>query len=245
MYRVAICDDEVGTCTQVETVIMEYAQREGFQTETEVFCSGESLKRKLMEGSHYNIIFLDINLPGVSGVEIGEIIRQKMKDEMTHIVYISQQAGYAMELFKVRPLDFLIKPVSKEKIESALQISRKLNSQNSQVFAFQLGKQEFFLPYYEILYFLNEGKKIKVVCKNPKNNASYYGAMKDLEKNLPSRRFWEIHKSYVINSGYVIRFAADEVEMVNGDILPISQKHRKAVKEKVMKMQEDEGYGGL
>ncbi|MCR1841073.1 response regulator [Murimonas intestini] len=77
-------------------------------------CSKTERGMSYVQGGHYNIIFLDINLPGVGGVEIGEIIRQKMEDEMTHIVYISQQAGYAMELFKVRPLDFLIKSVNRE-----------------------------------------------------------------------------------------------------------------------------------
>lgn len=240
MYRVAVCDDEVGTCAQFENVIEEFAQKEGFQAETEGFYSGEALMKSLAEGQHFNLIFLDINLPDISGVEIGRAIRKEMDDERTHIVYVSQEAGYALELFKIRPLDFLVKPVKKEEIEEVLRTSRRLNYQDDQIFMFKQGRQEYFIPYYEILYFFTEGKKISIVCRNPKQDTAYYASMKSLAGKLPEQKFWVIHKSYIVNYSYVVRFAADHVEMLNGDILPISQKHRKSVKEKLMHMREEE-----
>ncbi len=65
-------------------------------------------------GEYFGLIFLDIEMQYVNGIEAGKIIREKMKDELTKIVYISGSDNYAMELFQVRPLDFLIKPISKD-----------------------------------------------------------------------------------------------------------------------------------
>lgn len=65
----------------------------------------------ICEGACFDIVFLDIELPKISGIDIGKKIRDEMHDETTKIVYISGKDSYAMGLFDVRPLNFLIKPI--------------------------------------------------------------------------------------------------------------------------------------
>ncbi|MEL7568552.1 MAG: response regulator [Dehalobacterium sp.] len=79
--------------------------------EIEVFFSGEKLYQFICEGACFDIVFLDIELPKISGIDIGKKIRDEMHDETTKIVYISGKDSYAMGLFDVRPLNFLIKPI--------------------------------------------------------------------------------------------------------------------------------------
>lgn len=234
MYRIAICDHEVGTCGQIEALIIEFAKRQKFIVNTEVFYSGDGIIKSLKSGRHYNIIFLDIIMSRMNGINIGEIIRGEIGNQVTHIVYISRNLDYAADLLKVKPIEFLIKPIRMKDIEKIFHISRQLDRDRIQKFIFQSGKQEFSIPFNEILYFFKECKKVHIIYKTLKVKASYYGSMKSLAGKLPDNQFWVIHKSYIINSEYAIRFASDEVEMINGVILPISQAHRKDVKEKLI-----------
>ena len=80
-----------------------------------------------MEKEQYDIIFLDIMLPQMDGVELGSYIRNVKNDNYTQIVYISSETSYAMELFEVRPLNFLIKPLDEKKIQKVLELFLKLN----------------------------------------------------------------------------------------------------------------------
>ena len=112
MLIIAICDDEKNICTSLERVVEEYALGKNINYNIESFNSAdELLKHILLKKNSYDIIFLDIEMKGINGIEFGEILRGDMKDEKTKIIYISWENSYAMDLFKVRPFDFLIKPL--------------------------------------------------------------------------------------------------------------------------------------
>ena len=66
------------------------------------------------------MIFLDIEFPGMNGIELGKLLRMKMKNYDTQIIFISAVKDYAMDLFPVRPIDFLIKPITEETLRSCL-----------------------------------------------------------------------------------------------------------------------------
>lgn len=115
--RIAVCDDEISTCSEIEQAVLDFAGSRGLQAETEVFYSGEALFPFVSE---YDLIFLDILLFELDGVKLGQKIREELGNERVRIVYISSRESYAMSLFSVRPLDFLIKPVTREKLYGTL-----------------------------------------------------------------------------------------------------------------------------
>lgn len=119
MIRIAICDDEIGTCSDIENMILDFADSHALQIETEVFYSGETLYRFLKSECVFDLIFLDIQLLEMDGILVGKQIREQLKNEKVSIVYISSKETYAMHLFQVRPLDFLIKPITNEKYGSS------------------------------------------------------------------------------------------------------------------------------
>ena len=106
MYRIAICDDEEIVCSQFEQVLEPYIWEK--KIDLDVFYSGEELIEVLAEGQHFDLIFLDIELCMMNGVEVGKYIRNKLGNENVQIVYISAKRQYAMELFETRPMNFLV-----------------------------------------------------------------------------------------------------------------------------------------
>ena len=235
--QIAICDDEVGTCSDIENMILDYACSHALQIETEVFYSGETLYRSIEEQCMYDMIFLDIQLLALDGVQVGKLIRERLNNEKVSIVYISSNETYAMSLFQVRPMDFLIKPITKDKIVFTLDKFMHLKEVNKQEFYYKMGKSLCRLYIDEIRYFACSGKKIEIYTNTGKTE--FYSGMRDVWKQVEGKGFVTIHKSYIINTMYVSIYHYDSVQMSDGTVLPISQRYRKILKEILI-----EKYGG-
>ena len=229
LKRIAICDDEIGTCSDLEKIVLDFADRRALQIETEVFYSGEAFYRSIQEQCLYDLCFLDIQLLELDGVQVGKQIREQLGNEKISIVYISSKETYAMSLFQVRPLDFLIKPLTKEKVAAVLEQFIRLSEANKNEFYYHAGKSVCRLYLDEIHYFACNGRKIEIYTGS--GQKEFYGAMREVWEQVEGKGFWIIHKSYIVNTAFVSVYHYDFVQMTDGTRLPISQKYRKAMKE--------------
>ena len=134
-----------------------------------------------------------------------------------------------MSLFQVRPLDFLIKPVTMEKVTVTLEKFIRLNETGGREFYFHAGKSVYKIYLDEIHYFACNGKKIEIYTDTARKE--FYGGMREVWKQVEGKGFWTIHKSYIVNTVFVSAYHYDSVEMTDGVRLPISQKYRKVIKE--------------
>ena len=114
MFRIAVCDDDEIICSEIERIILEYGSRD--EINVEVFLSGEEFCKFLSDGEMFDLVFLDIELKQINGIEVGRRIREELKNEIIQIVYISALDSYYRALFDVRPMHFLHKPLEPEKI---------------------------------------------------------------------------------------------------------------------------------
>lgn len=233
MLRIAICDDDKIICQQLEDMLTDIEEETNDQYEVEVFYSGEELYRYLKNNNRYNLIFLDIEMRDLNGVEVGKKIRDEMNDEATQIVYISGREDYAMDLFEVRPLNFLIKPVSKNKVEAAVNKAIKILGESKHFYEYKNGNVNFSVSVGDILYFESDGRKVNIILMD--DVKSFYGKLSEVEEKLRNQDFIMIHKSYLINFNHVIEYTYDYVKMSNKETLTISQNNRKAVREQLLR----------
>lgn len=229
MLRIAICDDDNYVCSQVESILIELSKSLPKKIEVEIFYSGESLFQFLSDKAYFDMIFLDIEFQMLNGVEVGKKIRDELNNETTQIVYISGKDSYAMELFDIRPLNFLIKPLQEEKIEAAVRKVIDLVDRGNHFFEYKTGRTKNKIPIKDILYFESDGKKVKMVLQDEMHE--FYGKLFEIEQQLEDQDFIPIHKSYLVNYYHVIEYQYDYVKMSNKTILPISQQHRKSVRD--------------
>lgn len=232
MHVIGICDDGKNTCASLEEMVLQYAEKSKRKMDILVWYTGEELCRYLEQGGHLDVLFLDIELAQLTGIEVGDFIRNKMENRGMQIIYISGEASYAQKLFKTQPMDFLVKPINMRQIEDALELAIKLFEKNTECFEFQNGRVYYYLTYNEIIYFESEGRKIKIVSVD--GEKEFYGAIRELEKKLP-KEFFTIHQSYVVNKTHVARYAYETVEMDNRTILAISKAYRKKVRERLLR----------
>lgn len=234
MFRIAICDDDENICSLLFNMLKKIKVLNETGFETEIFYCGEDLY-KFMHTSEkdFDIIFLDIQFTEkMTGIDIGNIIRNRFLKENMKIVYISSYEQYAKDLFKIRPFDFVIKPFSQNIIESIiLSIIKILNQQNAP-FRYKIFNTVYEIDLYRILYFRSHGRILEMMTyNNDLLNNEFYGKISEIGKALADSDFFFIHKSYLVNYHNVEQFQPNKIKLVNGKELDISRKFKKQVRE--------------
>lgn len=228
MLRIAICDDDIELCGMIETRILGLGTYCAKRLDVVVFYSGESLLSYLRRGEQFDIIYLDIELGSLRGVEIGEWIRNEKKDESVQIIYISGSDHYAMELFDTRPMNFLIKPIQMERFDQVFLKACQLACKGEECFCYQINQNIYRQFVKEILYFECLAKKIRMVLVS--GEKCFYSRIKEVEKQVIKLGFAKIHKSYIINLKLVIKHEYHQVTMSDGTVLPIAQSKRSEIR---------------
>ncbi len=234
-FRIAVCDDEAVVCETLYAQLQDIAKSRSVTFEIDCFTAGEALCRE-MEAVDYDLVFLDIALPQQSGVAVGRYIRQTLKNETVQIAYISSKQEYAMELFEMRPLHFLLKPLTKERVERLVDKFLRLNAIDTNLFRFKVGQEYYQIPLSNILYFSSSGRKIAVVTQQEARE--FYGSLEKIFDTVKDRRFLSIHKSFLVNFKYIAKYQYDAVTMADGSVLPVSQSRRKAVRARFVELSE-------
>jgi DNA-binding LytR/AlgR family response regulator len=236
IVRIAVCDDDSAIGVQMEAYLTSLSHTFSVHSAIEVYTSGEALYQRLARREHFDIIFLDIEMEPLSGVEIGRRIRDEFRNETTQIIYISGRESYAMELFYSRPLNFLIKPLQADKVAQALQKALDLIRKGRRYFEVQSDRQLHKIPLHDILYFESTGKKIRLIT--PSVSMEFYGKLSAVEQQLDDNDFIAIHKSYLVNYHHVIRYTYKSVTLSNQTVLPVSQQNRQVVSKKLLQRRE-------
>ncbi len=235
MYSIGICDDDIAFGGRIEKYLQEFAHRERLEFDIIIFLSGDEYLRFLREEPPLDIIFLDIEFGGsVDGVTVGEVIRSDLNNETTQIVYVSAMESYALRLFKNRPLDFLVKPVTGQDIDRVVKEYIRIYGQRSRnFFEYGIDRKRFRVRDDEIMYFQCVGRKVEIVTGKGRN-AEFYGNMDEVAGKLNEDNFWRIHKSYIVNISYISEFRVEEVCLTNGEVLPVSRRRREGIQEKIL-----------
>ena len=153
--RIAVCDDEKQIVEHIEKLIIRYANSFNMVINTDIFLDGQMLISELSSGVHYDIVILDICMPEKSGIDIGV-----MNDNISQIIYISSERQYAMELFKVQPLDFLIKPVEYDNLVNVLNKAVHLLGISNNVLTYEKNSSINRVLLSDIRYIMSSGRKI-------------------------------------------------------------------------------------
>lgn len=234
MYKLYVCDDDVNMCLKICNAFELYAEKQHIDIQMEYFTNGERLIDCLEKDKTVDMIFLDIKFEESNGIEIGNCIREKLNNENVQIVYISSYQQYAMQLFQVRPFDFLIKPFDDQQLINVFEKYKKIYKDKVDFFEYKIRKHVEHIPISEICYFMCEKRKIYIVTKYGK--ITYYGKMKELHESICNTNFWSVHNSFIINVNYVKRFKDSEIIMSDDVAIPISHTYKKAVREKIMNL---------
>lgn len=236
LFTVAICDDDKVFCRQLNDMVESYLKELGIKYQILIYNTVQNIRYELAEGMIFDVLFLDLKFPleQRDGVYLGNYLRDTLQNDYSQIIYISGIEGYAMQLFESRPLNFLLKPIRKDKLQKTLDKVMYLQDINKKIFTYTFGSKEFRLELGEILYFESEGRKIKIVCKGGKEY-SYNGKISNVYEKLKDSKFFSPHKSFVVNYHAVEQWSRDELILLDGERIPVSRNKISEVRELQLK----------
>ena len=233
MVKIAICDDEPKISQQLYLALCDIFKHAKLAVAIDVFLSGEKLCHKLERAEHYDLILLDIKFASnsINGVEVGQLIRNTYHNHRVSIVYISWTKDYAMQLFAVRPMDFLIKPVSYEQLEQTINTFLHISGLNAGVFTYKKGHDLLELRTNDIVYLENNKRKIIIYLADG-TQEEFYGSLKEIYGDqLQNANFLFIHASFAVNYDYITTIRHDKLFVTDKHIpLPIAPSRSSEVK---------------
>ena len=231
---IAICDDEKRIGAELESAIMDMLGKMNVEYEIDVYFTGEELCQRMEAGAIYNLIFLDIEFAknAIDGVEVGRLIRKAHRNNMVSIVYISWEMKYSMQLFDIRPLNFLLKPLDYVKVEEVLRTYLELAGLWLGDFTYKIGHDTYKVQIKDIVYLQSVKRKLILHLADGRQE-EFYGTLKEVyQEQLQRFDFLFIHASYVVNYDYISALRYDELVLMDGmTSLPISRHKRKDVRE--------------
>lgn len=226
MMHIAICDDDV-TCIAYIQKMLSSVMTEPYRLIQ--FESGEKLDFYIDDTPKINIqlIFLDINLISQNGIELAAKLRHHVPD--IKVIFISGNPHYCQDIFVVNPTCFLLKPIQKEKLISALDLARSIPSTIiGPAIAVQVNHKILKIPESDILYVESKLRKVSFVTKNETFDA--YGQLGNVHKML-STHFVRCHSSYIVNLNAIESIRNQSIHLHTGRVLSISKSHYKETKE--------------
>lgn len=239
MISIAICDDDKLLTGIVEQLLHRIADEQGMNISCEVFFDGSSLVRAVTEQRMcFDLIYLDIEIEGTNGIRTAQALREKELPLL--IVYMSGHEEYLKELFLTEPFRFLSKPIAETEFHSIFLSACERIRHQTGYFIFYYKKTCHRIPFNRIICFESNGRVISVHLseQNTRKRTSlpnrFYGKITEVEKQISSKngRFLRVHQSFLVNFDYIKAISATEIEMLDGQIIQISEDRRKTVRAK-------------
>ncbi|MCL2361328.1 MAG: LytTR family DNA-binding domain-containing protein [Defluviitaleaceae bacterium] len=234
MVYVAVCDDETKIGAELECALIKIFDNMQVEHDIDVFFSGDELCRCMEAGAHYDLIFLDIEFAKneINGVEVGRLIREAYQNNNVSIVYISREKDYAFQLFEIRPLNFLIKPLEYDILEKTVKTYLNIAGLWSSEFSYNVGRDTLKVKIKDIVYLESSDRKLILHFVDGRID-EFYGSLKEVyQEQLRKFDFLFIHASYVVNFDYISAIRYNQLSLTGSTTpLPISQGKRNEIRE--------------
>jgi DNA-binding LytR/AlgR family response regulator len=232
-YTVGICDD----CPEQVGLLAGYLDACHGEDEFRVIHSSEpETFLELLKTDKPDLVFLDINMGRMNGIELGGKIRAFY--DKTVLIYITGYGKYAIDAFRVRAFHYLLKPVTKENfsqvLHEALTHIRKDNIINAEkTFSVQIKGEILNLYYSDICYFEKIGHKIKI--HTPSRDVYYYDRLYNLIGSLDRNTFVRCHQGYVVNIDKIRSFRDGMLHLDGKLELPVGKTYAEGVRDRLAK----------
>jgi two-component system, LytTR family, response regulator len=222
MMQCLIIDDEPLAVALIEEYI---AQTENVHLKQKCYNAMEALL--FLKTNSVDIIFMDINMPKISGIELSNVLPTSQK-----IIFTTAYSEYAVESYAINAVDYLLKPITYERFLQALvkaqkildikQASATMAEKDYDYVFLKVGKAIVKKAYADILYI--EALKDYVSFTTATEKLVAYKRMKDSEETLPLN-FLRIHNSFIINYNHIHKIEDNHV-FIDKNRLPISEKYK-------------------
>jgi DNA-binding LytR/AlgR family response regulator len=229
MIQIAICDDDAAARVHLKEILTPWMELNNLPFLITEFSSGNELCTAYQK-TRFDLIFLDIEMPGMTGMETAGVLRRA--DSHGKIIFLTAYPDYVFQGYEVQAFHYILKPYEPRKLLSVTNRAlAELEKEAHDFFPVPNGSGTMRLNLRDILYFYSDKRLITAVQSektasdsSDKPTISFYGKLDDLEKELPDY-YCRIHQRYLVNLLRVERTEESDLWIENSK-LPISRAHK-------------------
>lgn len=224
-YRCLIIDDETPAHKALASHITKC---DDLEHSGSAFSGMEAVK--MLNENQYDIIFLDINMPVISGVELMELQPNRPLTIVT-----TAYSDFALSAYQNDAIDYLLKPISFEKFSKAIEKAKtyysgktlkKENTSTERTLSYRSNGQMIDTLLSDILYIESLGNYMKLYSKKLKSPIIIYGSLSSISDEINSKEFLQVHRSYIVNTKEIKTKTSKTLSLSNGEIIPVGRKYQ-------------------
>ena len=223
MQCIIIDDDKIS-----RLVIEKYIKKTDFLELTETFDNAVDAANFFNSKNTTDLIFLDIEMPGMSGVEFLEIL-----DNLPQIIVVSAKEKYALQAIEYDVTDYLLKPVSYSRfLKAVTKAKSKCEEENEKISVegifIKSSSSSFIRMFYDDVLFI-EAMENYVLIQTANKKHTIHFTMKALLDKLPSDKFIRVHRSFIVNKDKIEKIANNMIFMQSlekSKSIPLSKSYK-------------------
>lgn len=235
MIQFGICDDNKIDLTYIHELIQRFSNtyHDEFDYCVARFYDASSLLESVNAGHSFDILFLDVLLPGCDGIELAKKIR--LRDESCMIIFLSASPEFAISSYEVGAFYYLLKPVEQDKfyvvMKKALE-ALHTRTENSLVIKTSSGIER--IRYCDIAYIESMDHK-QILHKKEGSTLVFYARISDIFKTLScDSRFVMPHRSYIVNLNCASAISSKDLTLIGNLRVPVSKKNYPQIKRRYL-----------
>ena len=218
LLPIAVCDDLEEERALLGHMLQSYAQRKGLSLQLHFFVSGEELLHNIRQVCACQVLFLDVYMSGISGVEAARRLRAAGCE--TSIVFATTSTDHGVDSFEVRASDYLVKPFRQEEVDRALDWCLEHMPEPLRSLSVYAEREPQEFPLASVLYIEVLGHQSHI--HTLRQTVVVRKSLDDLERAVDSPDFFRCHRSYLVNLRHVDHIQRRDFCMDDGTLLPIS-----------------------
>lgn len=228
MIRTLIVEDEAEEARHLQDLLGRYGRAHGEEFTVTWYSSALEM---LSDHGHYDLCMLDIEMPGINGMEAATLLRTY--DEETPIIFVTNLAKYAVKGYEVGATGFIVKPATYGNLQLALDRALRTVRHNAgRALTIPTEDGVRVVPLRQLVYIEVTKHRLTYHIEGERPLEAR-GSLAQVEEELEGAPVVRVSKSFLANMDHIALVRSSEVQMSNGDALPISRTHKKAVVDKV------------
>ena len=232
MIRIAICDDDNEAITQHEDIVKNSLQSYGIGYEITTYTQSSNLLCDITDDNFfYDLLLLDIEMPGVTGMELSGKIKPYLPN--AKIIFITSHIEYAIDAYELSIFRYVPKNDLCNRLASAVVDAAKLiELEAGREFIIQSAGRMEKIPYKDIFYIKRDSGKNSMICSRL-GTSKVRKSLQQIFEELQTPEFIYIDRGYIVNIIQIMKISGSMAYLKNGEILQISRSHLQEVKQQI------------
>lgn len=228
-FKAAICDDEPEMLNKIYSDVSDEFTSRNIAAECEKISDPFELLDRL-KNTKIDVVFLDIDMPNISGMDIAKIINDEKID--TAIVFVTCHDMLVYDTFKYRPFDFIRKSHFDCEIGGVIdRIVSHLQTRQVDI-VMRKGAEIIRVVTNDIIYIESVGNYVNIYTAN--GCEKYRDTLSSIEQQAGDANLIRVHKGFIANLNHIERLTGDELIMTDGTHIPVGRMYEKSVKSKIL-----------